>query len=333
VPLTSVRLILLAALLTAAALAGTVLLWRLSLLRPVGVLLTEALLALTAGLVVNRSQQFYPSWDALFATSDPGPARYHTSAGRLDAWLAGQTGAGATQTFPWRPSGWTGWHLATAPVVTVPAGYLAHTGWRYSAVLVIGARAWTVPPQSGPTVLVTVTTTAATTASTLAYSLPGMLGRDLRVTGHRWALVSSAADASLARQVAGLGRGRFPAVGFVGVAAPPPAHPVTVGPRPAAPGSARRPAGPSPAAAPAGSVTRQAPSARKAGLLPSGIRTAYFPGAPNKALGAALTWATGQTPLPLAASAPEPTYLPPAPPRRHHRTPKGGQHGSGQPRA
>jgi hypothetical protein len=138
-------------------------------------------------------------------------------------------------------------------------------------------------------VLVNVTTTASTSASTLAAAVPGSLGRDLRVTSHRWALMTSAADSALARRVVAVARGRFPAVAFVGV----------------------------PAAA--------------SGVLPSGVQAAYFPGA-----GKALAWAAAETPPPLAASAPEPTYLPPAPRRSHPVKPKptskAVRHGPRQPR-
>ncbi|MEV6847990.1 hypothetical protein [Actinoplanes sp. NPDC051411] len=288
-PLTSLRLIVLAAVVTVGALAATVLVWPRwgrwrFLVRPSGVLLTEALLIVTVGLAVNRSQEFYPSWAALRDTSGPGPASYHVSAGRLDAWLAARP---SVLSFPWRPPGWTSWHLAAAPTVTVPADYLAHPAWRYSAVLIVGTRPWALPPVAGPTVLVNVTTTASTSASTLAGALPGSLGRDLRVTSHRWALVTSAADSALARRVATAARGRFPAVAFVGVAAP----------------------------------------ARAA-------QTAYFPRAAM--IKAALTWAADETPPPLAASAPEPAYLPPAPRRSHHLKPKpkpkAVRHGARQPR-
>jgi mRNA-degrading endonuclease toxin of MazEF toxin-antitoxin module len=293
VPLTSVRLIVLAVVLTAGALAATILLWRRGyLVRPAGVLLTEVLLTLSVGLVVNRSQQFYPSWAALFAGSDPGPPIYHTSAGRLDGWLAAQRSTGQAQSFPWRPTGWASWHLAGAPTVTVPAEYLAHRQWRYPAVVVLGERA---PAVTGPTVLVSVTTTAATAAAALATRMPAELGRDLRVTGHRWALVTAAADNALARSMVARARGRFPAVAFVGTARPA-VH-------------------------------------RTAAELPSGVQTAYFPSATN-----ALAWAAAQTPPPLAASAAEPAYLPPAPKRPHHAkptpkpTPKAADHGTRQPR-
>jgi hypothetical protein len=357
--------IVIAAVVTVAALAATVLVWRRwgrwgFLVRPAGVLLTEALLVLTVGLVVNRSQQFYPSWAALFATSDPGPASYHTSAGRLDARLAAQP---SVRSFPWRPSGWTAWRLAAAPTVTVPADYLAHPSWRYSAVLVLGGRPWPLPPVAGPTVLVNVTTTAATTASTLAVAVPGSLGRDLRVTSHRWALVASAADGALARQVATVARGRFPALAFVGTSTPAhalvvhpvgpaaarPSHSATARPshsataRPSHSATARpshsaaaRPSAGTPPAAPSSAATPHP------GVLPTGIQTAYFPAARGKPaatdlagpLRAALQWAAAQTPPPLAASAPEPTYLPPAPKRPHHAKPKpkAVNHGPRQPR-
>jgi hypothetical protein len=363
--LTSVRLIVLTALLTAGALGATIVFWgrRRHVTRPAGVLLTEALLVATVGLIVNRSQQFYPTWSALFATAGPGPASYHTTAGRLDRWLAAQPEAGQTQSFPWRPSGWSGWHLAGAPTVTVPIGYLAHPAWRYSAVLVIGARAWPVPPIAGPTVLVSLTTTAATAASTLAVAVPGLLGRDLRVTGHRWALVTSAADSALARRVVAVARGRFPAVAFVGASAP--AQPLVVhraarARTPAVGGSgalapSRDTTHPehgvggsrslgydnsaAPVHSPATPVHSSSPPVPSptTGPLPSGILTAYFP--PTKKadpFAAALTWAAAETPPPLAASAPEPTYLPPAPKRPHHPRPKTNAprnpHGTGQPR-
>jgi hypothetical protein len=309
-----VRLIVLAAVLTTGMLAGTVLVWRRwgrwrFLARPLGVLLTEALLVFTVGLAVNRSQEFYPSWAALLTTSDPPPASYHTAAGRLDAWLAAQP---SLLSFPWRPSGWTSWHLAAAPTVTVPADYVAHPSWRYSAVLVLGARPWALPALTGPTVLVNVTTTAATPAAALAEVLPGSLGRDLRVTSHRWALVTSAADGALARRVVTVGRGRFPVLAFVGVSAP--AH-----------------AGTSPGSQPHAVAVPP-------GVLPAGIQTAYFPGVPTKPgpLKAALHWAAAQTPPPLAASAPEPTYVPPEPKRPHRAKPKPSSkavnHGPRQPR-
>jgi hypothetical protein len=412
--LTGVPLILLAAAVTAGTLAVTVLLWRRwgrwrYVVRPAGVLLAEALLTATVGLAVNRSQQFYPTWAALFASSDPGGPSYHTAAGRLDTWLAGRPDPEQAQAFPWQPPGWRRWRLAGPPTVTVPAGYLQHPGWQYSAVLVVAdaAHAWAVPAMSGPTVLVSVTTTADTRPAALGVTVPGELGRDLRVTGHRWALITSAGDNALARRVVTVARGRYPAVAFVGTAAPG-AHTLAV--RTQAPAAARssrpsttRPSvkltqpkpkpkpkpgpgpGPKPGPGPGpkpGSGSKPGPSAGAshpvhgvgasraagydnssplvhrppaAGTLPAGVETAYFPAAGNPPalagpLRAALSWAAAQTPPPLAASAPEPTYIP-IPPKKTHRakpkhsgaprhvplphttpTPAGGPDGSGQPR-
>ena len=390
--LTGRPLILLAAAATAATLAVTVLLWRRwgrwrYVVRPAGVLLAEALLTATVGLAVNRSQQFYPTWSALFASSDPGGPSYHTAAGRLDTWLAGRPDPEQAQTFPWQPPGWRRWRLAGPPTVTVPAGYLQHPGWQYSAVLVVAdaAHAWPVPAMPGPTVLVSVTTTADTQPATLGVTVPGELGRDLRVTGHRWALITSAGDNALARRVITVARGRYPAVAFVGTAAPG-THTLVV--RTQAPAVARspRPSTARPPVKPAADSTstststqtqtptsthpvhgvgasraagydNSAPAVHRppaAGALPAGVETAYFPAAGNPPafagpLRAALSWAAAQTPPPLAASAPEPTYLP-IPQKKTHRTkpkhsgaprhvplphttptPAGGPDGSGQP--
>jgi hypothetical protein len=373
--LTGIPLILLAAGVTAATLAATVLIWPRwgrwrFLARPVGVLLVEVLLTTTVGLAVNRSQQFYPSWAALFATSDPGETEYHTTAGRLDGWLAGRPDPKEAQTFPWQPAGWAHWHLATPPTVTVPAGYLQHPSWRYSAVLVVAdaADAWRVPVLDGPTVLVTVTTTAGTKPATLGVTVPGELGRDLRVTGHRWALVTSAGDDTLARQVVSTGRGRYPSIAFVGTA-PPGARSHVVPKTPSKTPSKAKPKAPAvskikkvvskikKATARITKATARIKAAVKpAGPLPIGVEADYFPVATSVAgpLAAALTWAAAQTPLPLAASAPEPRYLPVQPHRSHPATPgakrapgpgwhlppkphttptpSGGPDGSGQPR-
>ena len=218
--LTGIPLIALAILGTAATLAATVLTWvrwrrwRVPR-RTAGVLLTEALLLLSVGLVVNRSEQFYPSWSALVQTASAGGTSYAVAPGHLDGSLRADGGA----PFTWQPTGWTRWRLAAAPSVVVPAGYLRHTNWRYSAVLVLDGG--TPAPSALAAITVFVRTTKATTARTLATDLPAALSHDLRATGHRWALVAPAADARLARLTVVAAPARFPAVAFVRGGAPP----------------------------------------------------------------------------------------------------------------
>src|SRR4051812_14507996 len=95
--LTGVPLFVCAVLATAATLAATILVWnrwqRLRfVLRPVGVLLTEALLVVSAGLMVNRSQQFYPDWAALMQSSNSTGTTYAVHPGGLDGWLRDHSG-------------------------------------------------------------------------------------------------------------------------------------------------------------------------------------------------------------------------------------------------
>jgi hypothetical protein len=313
-PLTGRALIGLTACCTVAVLAGTVLVWgrwgRLRyLLRPAGVLLSEALLLVTVGLVVNRQEGFYPTWAALLDSGSPGTTSYRVAAGSLDRKLAARVGSrgDAAQEFAWHPSGWTRWRLAGAPEVVTPAGYLRHPGWRYSVVLVVddSASGWSTGRLStaeaaGPAVVVYTTTTAATQVQTLARTLPGELDRDLRVTTHRWAIVASASDAGLADQAAVATRGLYPAIVTVPAGAATP-EPLTTHP----------PVIPALAALGAGSAHRRSSGATK---VPAGIVSVTV----HTGLTAAIAWAAAQTPPPLAASAPPVKFLPT---RRH--TPRG----------
>src|SRR4051812_28068984 len=238
--LTGVPLLLCAFLATAGAPAATVLVWnrwgRLRfVLRPFGVLLTEAVLVVTVGLVVNRAQQFYPNWAALMQSSNSTGTTYAVHPGGLDAWLRDHGGDVADQgsSFPWQPAGWADWRLAAAPLVFTPAGYLRHTGWRYPTLLVLddGKTGWTADSETaaarsaastaGPAVVVFVRTTAATSADTLTSVLPAALALDLRVTDRRWALVAPAADAVLADKTVAAAPGRYPALALVKPAARP----------------------------------------------------------------------------------------------------------------
>jgi len=370
--LTGTPLITLAILATAAALAATILIWtrgrRLRfLLRSLGVLLTEALLLLSVGLVVNRSQQFYPTWAALLQTAGTTGTTFATKPGNLDRWLRTRAGTHLDQSvaFTWQPSGWTGWHLAEAPTIVTPTGYLQHPGWLYPALLVIddGAGGWTptieaaAARDAGAAVIVFARTTSATTANTLATTLPTALARDLRVTGRRWAVVAGASDAGLAQQTVAAAPGLYPAIALVqGTVsqdtpnAKPTTHAsaalgsvtvVTARQRPRRPGGAAAAAlQPMPAGitlaivgAPA-AVHPAAPGAST--VTPAGYRgpaaaSVYLAAEPANGLQTALVWACQQTPPPLAASTPAATYVPIQHRSQHHlrhRTPTGRPPGS-----
>ncbi|MEV8509759.1 hypothetical protein AB0368_33715 [Actinoplanes sp. NPDC051475] len=317
--LTGIPVLVVTACVTGVVAAATVLRWRrpgraTPVLRVLGLLLTEMLTLVSVGLVVNRTQQFYPTWQALFHRGSPAdpPVRY--TAGTLDGWL-GDRFAGRENlpsTFVWRPQGWTHWSLDGAPTVTVPAGYLRHPEWRYPVVLVIcrAQDGWSarVRPPAAPAVLIWARTAASTPSTTLTTTLPSALAVQLRVTGHSWALVTSTGDASLGEDVARRQPGRYAALAVV-----------TVG--------------------------RHVPTAR----LPAGVAQTTVGGtSPAAAVGPraaevakAVAWAGRHLPAPLAAPAP---LLPPAPGRHHrrhghpsppltrHDASTGGDHGSGQPR-
>src|SRR5690242_13117471 len=134
--LTGVPLIAVAVLVTTAAGAVTVLLWsrfgRWRLLsRTVGILLTEALVVATIGLVVNRVDMFYPSWAALEGRTGTTAVAATRRAGRLDGVVRG-TAAG---TVPWRPADATAWRFAGIPRVVFPAGYRRRSSVAYPTVV------------------------------------------------------------------------------------------------------------------------------------------------------------------------------------------------------
>ena len=278
---TGVPLILLVAFGMLAVVAATALVWDRfgrvrHVLRATGVLLAEVLLLITGGLVVNRSEQFYPTWDALLdtkgtdetAVTNTDDKTYRSTPGELDRTIAARAGhqAGAAQTFPWQSADWHGWGLAAAPTVITPPGYLLHPAWSYSAVVVLGR--WTAAEMASAArratatgisaVVVFVTTTAATTARQIATALPGQLDRDLRVTTHRWAIVAAGPDTALAEGAVGDAALRYPSIAADRATAPP------------------------------------------AGVTSAAVVTG------NDPLYSALSWAIARTPPPLAAPQPSP---------------------------
>jgi hypothetical protein len=215
--LTGVPLILLALLATAAAGAGTVLLWHRSgafrlPVRTLGLLMSEALAVLSIGLVVNRLEQFYPSWEALAGRTGTTAAAADREAGRLDTNLRGSAAA----TVSWRPDGLAGWRLAVPPSVVVPAGYVTRPTVSYPVVLSLLApgpdvtAAVRAAKRQSAVGVVAVPTSGTTPAALLALFVD--LQRDLRVTARGWALVDTPGQAALGRRLAAAAPGRFTAV-------------------------------------------------------------------------------------------------------------------------
>ncbi len=317
---------------TAIVLAATVWSWSRTgwlrfILRPTGVLLTEALLLVSIGLIVNRHENFYPSWEALLDTTNQGQPSYKTEAGSLDGAVAARAkgNASVSELLPWQPTGWTDWHLASAPKLVIPAGYSEHPQWRYSVVLVISNSTSGWPPGwqqaaglsdaagANRDLVIFVTTTPATALVDLVAELPTYLRHDLRVSDHRWAIVTSSAEAGPTHAAALTTPGIFPAIATVQDAAasvgPSTKSPPNTSTKP--PGS--KPGSPKPAGEQGDAVAQvevASATAKQIGAtaVPDGITTFTVradvkQGGFTIALTTAITWAASQTPPPLAASA------------------------------
>jgi hypothetical protein len=203
--LTSLWLILLTGGLAVLAMAGTVWFWRIArgrtAVRITGLILIEALVVLCAGLVANRADSFFPTWQALTGDSDgdPAPQAVRQAPGKLDSKLAAASGAGLA----WTPAGYTTWHLAAPPVLIAPAGYRKRTDHTFPVIVVIAAEGQKssirAAAASVPDVLTLVVTPGpATTVADLA-ALPGRLAHDARAMSDGWAVVTDQQYGALAR--------------------------------------------------------------------------------------------------------------------------------------
>jgi hypothetical protein len=200
--LTGIPLIVLSAVLTVLVAAATVFAWRRGgrwrlPARVAGLLALEILIGLTAGLIVNRNEGFYPSWQALGGGQDTTTVAPPPS-GRLDHTLDG----GAA--LPWKPAAAPQWRLAGSPLLIVPPGYAEHSDRAYPVIVVLTTadRVAAVRAQAAATadaLTVVAVPTSGTTAAGLS-TLPAMLAQDARATGTGWAIVADAAHTALARQ-------------------------------------------------------------------------------------------------------------------------------------
>jgi lysyl-tRNA synthetase class 2 len=209
--LDGIPLIVSAAVVTVLVAAATVFGWRRGgrLRLPVrvsGLVAVEVLIALTIGLIVNRNEGFYPSWQALAGGQD-NAAVGPPPTGKLDRTLTAGTAR------PWTPPDAARWRLAGSPVLVVPFSYTLHADRAYPVIVVLTTadRAASVRAQAASTAdaltLVAVPTTD-TTAADLA-DLPALLTQDTRAAGTGWAIVADAAHTALARQWHSLAPARF----------------------------------------------------------------------------------------------------------------------------
>jgi hypothetical protein len=223
--LTGIPLIVVAVLGTGAIAAVTVLLWsRFGRWRPLsraaGILLTETLVVVTIGLVVNRADMFYPSWAALEGRTGTTAVAATRRAGRLDGLVRGAAAA----TLSWRPADAAGWRLAGTARVVFPAGYRQRPSVAYPAVVSLvdsqaeAAAAVRVARRVAAVGVVAVPS-ARTTAAALA-TLPTDLAADVRVNARGWAVLTTLQQAALAARLVRPG-GSYGALVVVGATALP----------------------------------------------------------------------------------------------------------------
>ena len=219
--LTGRPLLVLSTLCLLGALAATIWYWQRGgrwqvPMRTTGILLSEALLLWTGGLVANHALgDLFPSWSALLGQEErvaPPPTIVADPATRLDVWLHARALEGAHHglVFEWKPAGAASWHLPVAPVIYVPPRYFTAPGLRFPVVLVVAPTA-AGPGQSGwdphkinllvpradsdgtPAILVFLRADRPD-EQLLTQTLPGRLDGDLRVSARGWALIGVGTD-------------------------------------------------------------------------------------------------------------------------------------------
>ncbi|WP_026212715.1 hypothetical protein [Longispora albida] len=211
--LTATSTLVAAFVLTAAVIVSTSLLWRRwprrgrLVLRTLSLLLSQAMVLVSAGLVFNTSEQLYPTLETLISPpkkkQQPVVAE-GVSSGGLDEWLKArsQQGSRAGLAFPWQPAGGGNWPLAEHPVVSLPPQYFSQVSSRFPVIVVVAAPGVTPAAggwadarvtgrQADPAIVVFVRSKAADQASVrlLGTELPVELTRDLRALTDRWSVV------------------------------------------------------------------------------------------------------------------------------------------------
>lgn len=215
--LMSLGTLALAGVATTAAIAGLALVWkrfdgRLRPLRFLGVLVCEALLMVTVGLVVNRVGDFYPSWTALTMPGNgaafrplPPPPPSHPG-----AWLSAHPAAvGKAEQglgFDWAADSRTAWGLEAAPTVHLPEAATQEADIEVPLTVVLLPPKSAVPaiPHDLNSAVVVLRLGAQPRIAALAAGLPAELSAQLPVLPHGWAVVGVGAAATAAVALAGV---------------------------------------------------------------------------------------------------------------------------------
>jgi hypothetical protein len=130
VSLTGAPLLALTIIGAVAAAVGMVFVWRRPGLRWVparalSIVLCEALVLMSVGLVANTQLDLYPSWTALLGGIHEKGQVVDDPSSALGKWLQGRQAEGAKDgiVFNWHPAGAAQWHLASQPIAYVPPAY------------------------------------------------------------------------------------------------------------------------------------------------------------------------------------------------------------------
>src|SRR5262245_5236819 len=185
--------------------------WRVA--RVPGVIVCQLLLVFAAGLWVNRSEDFYPSWAALFGDNPPKITTQQQPEALLANWLRGQRARGARSglSFEWRGAQAKVGTRRARRAVCLPRASFVSSGTVLPVVFVVvgpdrtanaaGCTPTRLAPlvPAAPAVVVLVRSQPLGPSPQFAAQLPSQLTTDLRTAASGWGIidVDSATPAAL----------------------------------------------------------------------------------------------------------------------------------------
>lgn len=110
--------------------------------RIIGILICQLLLVFAVALAVNRTEDFYPSWSALFGDASANIVAEHPTELPLSRWLRAQQARGARSglSFVWRADQGPAWFLRAPTALLLPRSYfLDQTPAMPVVVVLVGA--------------------------------------------------------------------------------------------------------------------------------------------------------------------------------------------------